>query len=192
MGDLVLKGATSGQITLSPVGTAGTNTLTLPAKTGNIITSADSGTVTQTMLGTNVAGNGPVFNAYQSSAQTALSVGVATKILFQTTTFNANSNYSTANSRFTASIAGKYQFNAAIYVASTACRVLIQINRDGILYQTGQDSGPSANVYAGTLSTLVDLTVGQYVEIYALFGVSQAPSTGNAYTWFNGALVGAA
>jgi len=50
MGDLVLKGATSGQITVTPTGVAGTNTLTLPAKTGNIITSADSGTVTGTML----------------------------------------------------------------------------------------------------------------------------------------------
>jgi hypothetical protein len=50
MGDLVLKGATSGQITLTPTAIAGTNTLTLPAKTGNIITSADSGTVTGTML----------------------------------------------------------------------------------------------------------------------------------------------
>lgn len=45
-----LKGATSGDITLDVPAAAGTNTLTLPAKTGNIITSADTGTVTPTML----------------------------------------------------------------------------------------------------------------------------------------------
>jgi len=39
MGDLVLKGATSGQITVTPTAIAGTNTLTLPAVTGTINTS---------------------------------------------------------------------------------------------------------------------------------------------------------
>lgn len=53
MGDLALKGATSGTITLTPTAIAGTNTLTIPAKTGNIITSADSGTVTSGMLASN-------------------------------------------------------------------------------------------------------------------------------------------
>lgn len=51
-----LKGATSGDITLDVPAVAGTNTLTLPAKTGNIITSADTGTVTQTMLAAGLAG----------------------------------------------------------------------------------------------------------------------------------------
>ena len=50
MSAIQLNGATSGSVTLTPPAVAGTNTLTLPAKTGNIITSADSGTVTGTML----------------------------------------------------------------------------------------------------------------------------------------------
>lgn len=78
MGDLILKGGTSGQITLTPTAVAGTNTLTLPAKTGNIITSADSGTVTQTMLGTNVAGTGPAFSVTPSAAQTVANVTAVT------------------------------------------------------------------------------------------------------------------
>lgn len=51
-----LKGATSGDVTLDVPAVAGTNTLTLPAKTGNLITSADTGTVTQTMLAAGLAG----------------------------------------------------------------------------------------------------------------------------------------
>jgi hypothetical protein len=39
MGNLTLNGATSGQITIAPPAVAGTNTLTLPASTGNILTS---------------------------------------------------------------------------------------------------------------------------------------------------------
>lgn len=50
MGDLVLKGATSGQITLTPTGIAGTNTLTLPANTGTVVTTGSSGVVTTAML----------------------------------------------------------------------------------------------------------------------------------------------
>ena len=41
-----LNGSTSGSVTLQATAVAGTNTLTLPATTGNIITSADTGTVT--------------------------------------------------------------------------------------------------------------------------------------------------
>jgi hypothetical protein len=55
---LTLKPATgSGQMTLiSVAGTTTNDTLTLPAKTGNIITSADSGTVTAGMIASLPAG----------------------------------------------------------------------------------------------------------------------------------------
>lgn len=49
-GGIPIKGSTSGSVTLAVPATAGSNTLTLPAATGNVITSADSGTVTPTML----------------------------------------------------------------------------------------------------------------------------------------------
>ena len=39
MGNLTLNGATSGQITISPPAVAGSNTLTLPAVTGTVLTS---------------------------------------------------------------------------------------------------------------------------------------------------------
>ncbi len=43
MGDIVLAGATSGTITLTPTATAGSSTITLPAANGTIITTASSG-----------------------------------------------------------------------------------------------------------------------------------------------------
>jgi hypothetical protein len=50
MGDLVLKGATSGQITVTPTAVAGTNTLTLPAATGTVLAStAVSASTTNTV-----------------------------------------------------------------------------------------------------------------------------------------------
>jgi len=99
MSAIQLNGATSGSVTLTPPAVAGTNTLTLPAKTGNIITSADSGTVTQTMLGTNVAGNGPAFSAYLGSNQSILS-SQWTKITINTKEFD------TTTASFIGSISG--------------------------------------------------------------------------------------
>ncbi|NBV59727.1 MAG: hypothetical protein EBR73_01450 [Rhodobacteraceae bacterium] len=66
---LPFNGITSGTITLQAVAAAGTNTITLPAITGNLITDADSGTVINKMLdndsvtvtaGTGLSGGGTV------------------------------------------------------------------------------------------------------------------------------------
>ena len=50
MGNVVLNGGTSGQITLQPTAIAGTNTLTLPAATGTVLTSSGDQTITGTMV----------------------------------------------------------------------------------------------------------------------------------------------
>lgn len=112
MGDLVLKGATSGQITLTPTGVAGTNTLTLPARTGNIITSADTGTVTQAMLASGIAGNGPAFMAFANASQT-LTTATFTKVQLNAEETNGDPNncFDTTNYRFTPNVAGYYLFS---------------------------------------------------------------------------------
>ena len=47
MASLVLTGDTSGQVTISAPAVAGTNTLTLPALTGTVLTNKTAGTVLQ-------------------------------------------------------------------------------------------------------------------------------------------------
>jgi hypothetical protein len=49
MSNIVLKGSTSGDVTITVPAEAGTNTLTLPAGTGNIITNTTAGTTLQTV-----------------------------------------------------------------------------------------------------------------------------------------------
>ena len=49
---LILNGSTSGAITLIANATAGTNTITLPAKTGTILTTASAGSVLQVVNAT--------------------------------------------------------------------------------------------------------------------------------------------
>jgi hypothetical protein len=203
MGDLVLKGATSGQITLTPVGTAGTNTLTLPARTGNIITSADTGTVTQTMLSTNVVGNGPAFGVYGNTSQTGLTSGAYQKINFNTVEFNNNSNFdATTNYRFTATVAGLYQFNVCVYVGPGTSNTLTQIQpfiyKNGVAFKIGNwinNQGASNYPVAGyiaTASAIISLSVTDYIEFYAYAAVTSGTwgiLADQRYTYASGALI---
>ena len=53
--NLLLNGSTSGTITLMANATAGTTTITLPATTGTVVTTGDTGTVSNSMLAGSIA-----------------------------------------------------------------------------------------------------------------------------------------
>jgi hypothetical protein len=166
MGDLVLKGATSGQITLTPTGVAGTNTLTLPARTGNIITSADSGTVTQTMLSTNVVGNGPAFSAANNTNQ-SITTGVATKVTLSVEEFDTNNNFS--SSRFTPTVAGYYNITGYTYASATSQTYgYVMIYRNGSIYQGGIFFTPFGASISTSVASVVMYLNGSsdFVELY--------------------------
>lgn len=198
MGDLVLKGSTSGQITVTPTAIAGTNTLTLPAKTGNIITSADSGTVTGTMLASatvtqsnlasNVAGNGPAFAAYLASNQSVTSA-TATKVVFDTEYYDTNNNF--ASGTFTPTVAGYYQISASVYAATIVTRAAIRIYKNGSLLFGGPDLTISNPIVSMTGLVYCNGST-DYVDIYCVF-VGTTPSvygaSNNPYTWVTGALM---
>jgi hypothetical protein len=172
MGDLVLKGATSGQITLTPTAVAGTNTLTLPARTGNIITSADSGTVTGTMLASNVAGNGPAFAVYYTGPL-SLSASVATKIPFSTSYFNYGSFFdTTTNYRFTPTVAGVYQLSCSAFIApSTANVALVWLYKNNNLFiEFGRNGSTTGSTIGGSVCVYANGT--DYFEFYAFSGGS--------------------
>jgi hypothetical protein len=203
MGDLVLKGATSGQITLTPTAVAGTNTLTVPAKTGNIITSADSGTVTQAMLASNVAGNGPAFMAYANASQT-VTLSTWTKVAINTEETNGdpNSCFDTTNNRFTPNVAGYYQINGNIRLtaATTITQLFVAIYKNGTEYTRGAQMAASFTAGSGIqmpVSQIVYLNGStDYVELWGQVqgsGTAQFQyAAASATSWFSGALVRAA
>src|SRR5210317_1629772 len=111
MGTLKLNTTSGGSLSIQAADGASDNTVTLPAVSGaNIITSADSGTVTQGMIESGVAGSGPAFSAYQSSAQTIAGYTFV-KMNLQTEEFDTDSCFDTSLSRFTPTVAGYYQVN---------------------------------------------------------------------------------
>ena len=195
----------SGSATLvSVTGTTTNDTLTLPARTGNIITSADTGTVTQTMLGTNVAGNGPAFSAYANASQT-VSSDTFTKVSLQAEDFDTASCFdSTTNYRFTPNVAGYYQFNGLILVkgsGTSTTQAVLALYKNGTIYTRITDLNPSAAINAnGSVSVngsaLVYLNgTTDYAEMWGYYYLgtctfSQASTSTTSR--FNGALVRAA
>ena len=79
MGDLTLRGATSGSITLSPTAVAGTNTITLPASTGTVALTA-SPTFSGAVTATTVTSPSATALTIQSAGTTAMTVSTAQNV----------------------------------------------------------------------------------------------------------------
>ena len=153
----------------------------------------NSGAVTQSKLGTGVAGNGPAFSAYQSASQTP-AANVFTKLTINTEEFDtANCYDSSTNYRFTPNVAGYYQVSGCFNL-SGASVVVAAIFKNGSAYKWGGNS-TGATLYGSSVSCLVYLNGStDYVEFYAYTnnGVSFTVTNSATNTWFQAAMVRAA
>lgn len=195
---LKLNSTGGGSITLQEPSTASNRTLTLPDNTGNLISSADSGTVSQTMLASGVAGNGPAFRAYRTTNQ-SISVGVVTKVSFEAEEFDTAGNFDLATSRFTPNVAGYYQIFGLIYHSATGTR---PFEVDTFIYKNGSNVAMNfLNVATNIitmgcgLSRLIYMNgTTDYLELYGFSTGSVGPVFigGSQYTYFEGFLARAA
>jgi hypothetical protein len=175
MAKLILSGATSGSISIESPAVSGTNTLTLPANTGTVITT-----------GSTFAGTGPAFSAYRSGNQT-LSSNTNTKIQYNAENFDTNNNFdSTTNYRFTPTVAGYYQINYQVGVSTSACTMTISVIKNG---DTNAGGGFWVNTSAvrGTGSNVIYFNGStDYLEIYT--NISSGQTLDSANTYFSGFL----
>ena len=179
MASIVVSGDTSGAITISAPSVAGTNTLTLPANTGTVITTAST-----------FGATGPAFRAYQSATST-LTSGAWNKVTYTNTTFDTNSCYSTSTSRFTPTVAGYYQINSVL-TSNAAIAMVTAIYKNASQVSRGWFSNP-ASVGGVSVSGLVYCNGStDYIEIctYNASGSTTTDGTGN--TWVDGFLARAA
>ena len=144
------------------------------------------------------AGNGPAFSAY-ATANTTISSATFTKVSFNTEVFDTNNNFdSTTNYRFTPTVAGYYQLNAAIYVYSSApSSRSIRLYKNGSAYQMGSlfVTTPPAEIGL-TYSGLVYFNGStDYAEIY-VFDNGVTPiiygNSTSSLVWFSGSMARAA
>jgi len=152
-------------------------------------------TITQAELATGVAGTGPAFSAYQSSAQ-SVSNASFTKVQLQTEEFDTNGNFdNTTNYRFTPTVAGYYQINGSINFGTASGITLSIIYKNGVRFKDGQSFQNSAVGNSSTVSALVYLNGStDYIELYAYqtSGSSQNSGASQNATYFQGSLVRAA
>ena len=118
----------------------------------------NSGAVTQSKLGTGVAGNGPAFSAYLSSTQYPTS-GVNTVLQINTKEFDTATCFNTSTYRFTPNVAGYYQVIGQISTRGTASatRLYPIIFKNGNIARYGTDIFVSSgNVgYKASISCLI-------------------------------------
>lgn len=139
----------------------------------------------------NSLGGVPCFSAYQSSTQTALSVGTFTKIQFQTKRFDTNGFYdNTTNYRFQPTIAGYYMVIGQVGRPSPSGEVIASIFKNGSEYHRGVDVGSSWMSNANTIMYFNGST--DYAEIYGYFSASASPVNDSTQTNFQAVLVRAA
>lgn len=170
-----LVSSSGGSVELVAPTTASNFTMTVPANSGTVITTAST-----------FAGTGPAFFAYQDNAQ-SFSTATTTKVNFQAEVFDTNNTFS--GSTFTPNVAGYYQLSSGIRCPSGFTNGHILIYKNGGEYlrifnmdTTNQMTG-SGLVYANGST--------DYFEIYLYHasGVSRTASAAQAQTYFQGVLV---
>lgn len=172
MASIVLNGDTSGSVTVSPPAVAGTQTVTLPAASGQLM----------------VSGNMPAFSAYASVAQ-AYSSNTYTKIQYNTKEFDtANCFDNITNYRFTPTVAGYYQINLACN-ASLGTYFELDIYKNGSRFKGTQNT----SAYAVTVSSIIFMNgTTDYLEGYLFITGTGTLINNAAFTNFSGSMVRAA
>lgn len=138
------------------------------------------------------------FSAWASVA-TAIAAGfVPTKITFGTKEYDTGSNFdAVTNNRFTAPVAGFYQFSALMQSGSGAANEFYNIflYKNGTLFKsgTGHNSTTAGTVLESVSPPPFQLAANDYIEVWAAQNSAGAKNTvtGADKTYFGGYLVSA-
>jgi len=193
-----LNSTGGGSVTLTTPSTASDFTATFPAATGNVVTTGSTAVVSQAMLASGVAGNGPAFGVYLSANQT-ITGSTYTKVQFNTEEFDTNGNYdNSTNYRFTPTIAGYYQINTSVNMESTSFTpsCVLTVFKNGSEFKRGGQinfgSSGNAAFFQSAISALIYLNGStDYVEVYGFItaGGTVRFNSGQSLSWFSGSLV---
>ena len=170
MSSLLLGGLTSGTIELKPADVAGTNVINIPAASGTMITSSDTGSVTNAMLAGSISNDklanstitiggqsvalggsiggvgatGAVFDVVRTIDGDQNMVNGLNKVTNLTVRIDSNNSFSTGLSRFTPNVAGYYFINSRFLTSGAFTGGSVSIS----LYKNGTEvinSGVSTN-----------------------------------------------
>jgi len=143
-------------------------------------TNLAAGSVTQTALASNVAGNGPSF-CYFLTNDLVSSTGTTTKLQFSNKNWDTNNNFDgVTNYRFTPTVAGYYQVNISAYAGSCQNSFLV-LYKNGVGYNRGtQITGIASELVLSSMVYLNGST--DYIEAYFTNNTGTSVTV-NAYTF---------
>ncbi len=131
------------------------------------------------------------FSAYRSAAFTDGNSAYAL-VTFDTENFDTGSNYDTSTGKYTAPVAGFYQFNANISVNYTGGNYIgVAFHKNGTRVSIGNfvaGGGSGSTLASNGVSAYLQLAANDYVQVYH-FGTGGAGQTGSDLTNFSGFLV---
>jgi hypothetical protein len=157
-----------------------TATINASTTAGVVITPDNSGNVLLQYNGQSA----PAFGAYANTV-TSLSGGAFTKVSFDTEEFDTNSNF--ASSRFTPTVAGYYQINGYVSVAS-GTQLCASIYKNGSEFKRGSNVRASSD--GSTVAAFIYLNGStDYVEIYCFATSTINTNSGQSLVYFNGCLL---
>jgi hypothetical protein len=137
----------------------------------------------------------PAFAA-NGSALTSAATDTFTKISYNTKIFDTNTNYSTANSRFTPTVAGYYQFNAFISGPASSSGnnyLFFSFFKNGSRYADSQTTILQLAINVAVIGTTIIYCNGStdYVEVYGYQGSGVTANIGSQYAFqqFSGAMI---
>jgi hypothetical protein len=152
-----------------------------------------------TSTGTVIKTYQPAFQAGKSGVQTITS-GVDTILQFNTLKYDIQSNFNTSTYRFTAPVAGRYQFNATARFDNTTnsgyMRTYFTVNGSGASYSYGHmiigaggasTGGFSTSYQSMSISAVISLSAGDYVMVQ---GGHTAQTDFHPESQFSGYLLG--
>jgi len=141
-----------------------------------------------------VAYNPYKFSVYRSAAWNTGTGGQSNLVQFDTKTFDTGTNVDvvTNKGRFTAPVAGFYQFEAGVKTSTTNMYLLASLFKNGVSAKVGQGVFNAAGAVgtSNTVAGLLSLAANDYVEVYLFATTStQGGATGADATYFDGFLV---
>ena len=165
-----------------------TTTLNASTASGLVVTPDNSGNIVLQYNGVST----PAFSAYPS-ASTTITGSAFTKIAFDTKEYDTANCFSTANNRFTPTVAGYYLITANVMFNNVTSWCTIYIYKNGSAYRQGnQITTGTGNYFSTSVTTIMYLNgTTDYVEIFGTGGTTYTtPNTGNStYNYFNGCLL---
>lgn len=157
--------------------------------TAGVLTTDASGNVTSSSF---MPSNQYKFSAYRNAALNSASIDTA--IAFDTELFDTNNNFdvTTNKGRYTVPVTGYYWFNAlAGNTAATATPMRTGLMVNGVLKKVGNMATPSTANNRFSVTGVLYLTAGQYVEATYIGGGGSVMAVGQAECYFEGFLVSA-